>query len=224
MTNTTARFEPGGSANGHVLTGQGWLPTEPVPLPDAPMSRKPIYKGWTSKILLALTALAAMVAPFAVGATAAQAATSAVTDARGDVGHPLDIQSVTVRNGNTLSITIHHRSLAAGERISGWSGAYIDVDSRVAGPDYYIAGGLGTDYELYWTNGWKRGGLIGGCYYHEGLNYAHNSTVFTLGRRCLNGASFRATKVRVSAVAGAPRRTSDWAPGWHRFSPWVALN
>ena len=151
----------------------------------------------------------------------AQADNRTFGDPRGDVLHGMDITRVTVHNARPLVVTLQHHNVS--ERAGAWSGVYIDVDSS-PGPTYYIAGSVGGDYQLFWTTRrWRIGGTIGGCNYRQTYSTRTDTTRFTLARACLNGASFRATRVRVSAVAGVSGGRVDWVPAYHRLSAWVPL-
>lgn len=156
-------------------------------------------------------------------ATPAHAETRTVPDRVGDVRHGMDIRGMRIHNGpRRLVVVLRHREIS--ERAGAWAGIYIDVTPRTPGPDYLLSGGAGTHWDLLWTSGWRAGGILGCSQrYRMSFNYRLDRTRFVLPRTCLNGASFRATKVRVAARAGtgrAPR--DDWAPARHLLSRWVA--
>lgn len=165
-----------------------------------------------------------------VGSTAlamppAGAASGAFRDRAGDVPHAMDIRRVAVANGPRLIVTVRHRAVF--ESGGAWSGLYIDATpNRVASPDYYLAGSVGGDYQLFWMDGWKVGGKLGcpGGDYQYAFSTSTDTTRFSLARSCLNGATTRATKLRVAVIAGMSGRKTDWAPRWHKYSRWFALN
>ena len=172
------------------------------------------------KLLIGLAAAATAVV--IATPSIAQAASRTIPDTVGDIHYGMDIKTASVSNGKPLSITIKHRAISEGS----WSGVYIDVTpGHGNAPDFFVRGGIGGDYQLSWMNGWKIGGWLG-CPgpgdYHQYVSYKYDTTRFTLARSCLDGASFRATKVRVIAVAGRSGHTTDWAPGYHRWSEWIA--
>mgnify|MGYP003297241033 CR=1 FL=1 len=49
------------------------------------------------------------------------------------------------------------------------------------------------------------------------FDYRTETTSMPISRACLG----RPGKVRVSVVAADGGSRGDWAPGYHRFSPWV---
>ena len=59
-----------------------------------------------------------------------------------------------------------------------------------------------VDERFFWMKNWRDiGGRIG-CDYRASYSFRTDTTRFSLARGCLNGASFRATRVRVAAIAG----------------------
>ena len=167
-------------------------------------------------------AATAAVAASTLLAAPAEAATRTFTDPKGDVAHPMDIEWVKVHNARRLVVTLKHRNITAGEQRGGSSGVYIDVDRGNGNrPTYLIAGGVGTDYSFFIMRDWTRSLSTPKCRYRETLDYDRNLTRFSISRGCLNGASFEATEVRVSAIANVSSRRNDWTPGFHRWSPWI---
>ncbi len=176
--------------------------------------RRPLVAGLV--VLAASTCL--------LSVTPAQAAERTFVDRTGDVGHRMDVRRVHVANNHRLVVTVKHRAVT--QRSGAWSGLYIDVTPRRrASPDYYLAGSVGGGYQLYWMDGWRIGGTLGcpGGTYRYGYSTMADTTRFSLARSCLDGASTRATRVRVAVTAGVRDRPIDWAPAHHRYSRWVPL-
>ncbi len=174
---------------------------------------------------LAASLFALAVALSVATAAPAEAAQRLFVDRGGDVGHGMDIRRVNVANNHRLVATVKHRAVK--ETGGRWSALYIDVTpGRTPSPDYYLAGHVGGDHQLYWMDGWKIGGKLG-CpvgTYRYGYSTSADTTRFSLARSCLDGASTHANRVRVAVTAGARDRPIDWAPAHHRYSAWVALN
>lgn len=154
-------------------------------------------------------------------ATPVSADTAVVRDRGGDVRHGMDIRWVRVENGPSLVITVQHRAIR--ERDGAWAGIYIDVAARGRGPEYYLAGGAGTDYQYFLMDGWRISNRIYGCRYRQSFNYRLDRSRFVVSRACLNGANFQAGRVRVAAIAGTKKGRRDWAPAYRGFSPWIGV-
>lgn len=151
---------------------------------------------------------------------AARAETATHHDRLGDVRHPLDITRVAIKNRNALIVRIKHRDL----REAGSVSIFVDVTPKAHhSPDYMLTSGVGTHYDLFWMRSWDRtGGFVRGCWYDASHNYRRDITRFRVGRMCLSGATFRATKVRVAAIAANNRGANrDWSHGYRKYSRWL---
>jgi hypothetical protein len=159
----------------------------------------------------------------AVGSPAV-AAQHTIDDAHGDVLHGMDIQWVHVRNAkHWLYLTTKFRSIPRNPP-DAFSGVYIDVTpGNGSVPDYLITGGIGAGYSfIILDGGWLKFLAYPRCSYHESIDYGRDVTLFSVSRGCLNGASFEAHGVRVSAIGGMSGRHTDWAPGRRSYSRWIA--
>ncbi len=176
-------------------------------------TKSPLYAT-----LLVLAIAATMIVSTAVSA---RADTALVRDRADDVRHAMNIRWVRIENGPSLVVTLQHRAIR--ERDGAWAGVYIDVVARGRGPEYYLAGGAGTDYQYFLMNGWRVSNKIQGCRYRQSFNYRLDRSRFVISRACLNGASFEAGRVRVAAIAGIKNGRRDWAPTYRGSSPWIGV-
>ncbi|WP_207084735.1 hypothetical protein [Nocardioides sp. S5] len=149
----------------------------------------------------------------------AHAATASFGDPADDVAHGMDVRRVHVRNEDRFVVTVRHDALQE----DGSVGVYIDVTpQRRRAPDYLVSMNMFDGRWFEWMSSWGEPGGSIRCPYTTRTNWSRNTTRFSISRRCLNGASFEATTVRVSAVAGVADGPVDWAPGAFAWSQWVA--
>lgn len=161
-------------------------------------------------------AIAVMTAIGMTVPTAALGVTVGFSDARGDVSSGFDIHRVKVANERRVAVTVTHREL----RPSGGGGLTVYFDTRPLdpGPEFVASGGLAAtrDWNVYRTEGWTGSSSIVLCRIDMRVNYTTDTSQFVMDRACLSSPG----KIRVSVVAGGTN-ARDWAPGFHRFYPWV---
>lgn len=163
--------------------------------------------------LAAVTMLALGLAP-----SAAVAGTLTFTDPAHDIRPGLDVLSVRVSNESRVVVTVRHRDLrrAAGPSVQ----VYVDTNRRRLGPEFVVGVDRWEAY-LWRVRRWRAyGDAPLSCAMTAGLDYRREVTRVALSRRCLGYPG----PVRVSVEAYSQRSRHDWAPGYHRFSPWVPRN
>ena len=173
---------------------------------------------------LALTAGIAGVA----GTTPAVAATGTFADARGDVAHGVDLESVKVVNEKNIRVVVQHADLVRSFRSGASMTVYLDTDRSEAGPEFGFAGVLfeGGDYGLLRTvgDGWKLQdrAVPMTCSYRLRLDYAADVSRIRIARGCLDDPG----AVRVAVRAGGEQADGDIVRDWldapRALTPWVA--
>jgi hypothetical protein len=168
--------------------------------------RRGILAGW----------VASLVAASLIPLPAAVADTGSFGDPAHDIRAGADVLSVQVTNEGRVAVVVRHRNL----RRSATPAVSVMVDTYPNRPGPELSVDLNI-YELYvWrVRGWQRYGETPiGCPVTGGFDYRADVTrvVIARGGDCLRPRG----PVRVS-VAALGRSGTDWAPGFHRFSPWV---
>lgn len=145
-----------------------------------------------------------------------------------DLGHGVDLRSVTVdHGGRNVVVTTTHTDLVESFR-SGSSGAvFIDTDDSDPGPEYVLAGGffVGTDYALLDTDGFptkKWGEPVEGSYRMK-VDYDGETVRFRIARDAIGSPDQVRVAVRVAGTRpnGKDTRT-DWLGAPRSFTDWVA--
>ena len=147
-------------------------------------------------------------------ATAARARFADANDHRG-----FDIRVVKVAYGDALTVrVVHDGKVAIGQTYKFW----IDTKSKNAGPEYSFAFRPNSDFlRLRRIEGFSGSGSeVTGCDQARrasaNIFRPHRDVWARIAGRCLGAPS----RVRVSAQLVVSGR-DDWAPGFHRFYPWV---
>ncbi|QNN53011.1 hypothetical protein [Nocardioides mesophilus] len=172
----------------------------------------------TTTATLALATLAA--------AGPALAAERTFDDAKGDVAHGVDLQSVRLVNAKAVRVVVQHENLVRAPSSGAGMTVFVDTDRTDPGPEYAFSAGLfdGTDYMLVRTEGWnlRRGGTPVECDYQMSLDYAADTTHIRMARACLD----RPGKVRIAVRAGGQQpdgdQVRDWLGSRHEWTAWVA--
>lgn len=170
---------------------------------------------------LALAAIAGVTAP-------ATAATGTFEDARGDVAHGVDLESVKVVNEKSIRVVVQHADLVRSFRSGASMTVFLDTDRSESGPEFAFPSALfeGGDYALIPTvgDGWtfKRRAVPLTCSYELNLDFARDVTRIRIGRGCVDHPE----DVRVAVKAGGEQPDGDivrdWFDGPRAFTPWVA--
>jgi len=151
----------------------------------------------------------------------------AVSDAK-DLGHGVDLRSVTVdHGGRNVVVTTTHTDLVESFR-SGSSGSlFIDTDDANPGPEYVLTGGffVGTDYHLVSTDGFARSAVgepVEGSYRMK-VDYDQETVRFRIARDAIGSPEQVRVAVRVAGTRpnGSSTRT-DWLGEPRSFTDWVA--
>jgi hypothetical protein len=144
----------------------------------------------------------------------AAAETRAFSDPAGDIHSGADVRKVLVRNEAGVVVTVAHRDLRRAK--TPGVGIWFDTNRARSGPEFLAALNI---YETYFwpVRRWKVYGEAPlACPMSGGLFYKADITRVRVSRSCLG----RPERVRVSVSAGQSSR-EDWAPGYHKFFPWV---
>lgn len=181
----------------------------------------------------ALVAVASIALAASVAAPAG-ADTETFKDKKGDIKGGLDIHSVRVVNdGPRVTVRSTHRNLKYGPMVQGGSAAaYIDIAKGRKGPEFIIAGPVGSDgdYHISKVRRWK---MVGDPLRCKGLrfriNYKRDAVRFSATRRCMDRAyDHKVGKVRVAVRASQNRAhgqpKNDWWPKRRHLSKAVAAN
>jgi hypothetical protein len=155
-------------------------------------------------------------------AAPAHANTRAFTDRQRDAPRSIDILDAKVNNGDTKPTQVRVQVRFRNINLQGGNGYFLYLDTRPKhpGPEYrYVVGG--SEYEFYRMRTWRNPITALPCRDKVRIHHtAHADTLaFVIPRSCLGDAN----RVRISArgATSSPYR-QDWAPGFHRFYPWVA--
>ena len=182
----------------------------------------------TALVAVASIALAASVA------APANADTVSFKDKAGDIKGGLDIHSVKVDNdGPRVGVKTTHRNLRYGPKAPGGSIAvYLDIAKKRKGPEFIIAGPVGSDgdYHISKMRKWK---MVGAPLLCKGLrfriNYKRDIVRASAPRRCLDRAyDHKVGKIRAAVRASQSRKHGqpkyDWWPKRRHLSRAVAAN
>ena len=180
-----------------------------------PIVKHAIYRHRQRALFVAGTALAIVAS--GVAAIPANAATRTFSDAHADVGNGMDIHSVRVANGaRYLSVTTRHRSLQTGE-----IEIYVDTLASSPGPEFALFSIVKRDGDwmvVKLRRNWGSGTGPRDCNSNVRWSDWANTFTATLARACIGYAG----RVRISVRVLPSRGRIDWAPGYRRFTPWVA--
>ncbi len=186
------------------------------------MSSNPHTKRTIAAVVgLAVVAIGGLAGP-------ATAATGTFEDARGDVAHGADLESVTVVNEKNVRVVVQHEDLVRSYKSNASMNVYLDTDPAKPGPEFVFAGGLfeGTDYGLLPTvdGGWKhkRRAVPLRCSYESTIDYAADVTRIRMSRGCLDHPG--QIRVAVKAAGERPDGTivTDWLTGPRAMTAWVS--
>ncbi|UYM03801.1 hypothetical protein [Solicola gregarius] len=181
----------------------------------------------------ALAVIAAIALAASVSAPAG-ADTGVFKDKKGDIKGGLDIHSVRVDNdGPRVGVRSTHRNLKYGPKVRGGSAAaFIDIAAKRKGPEFIIAGPVGSDgdYHISKVRRWKMVGdplACKGLRFH--VNYKRDVVTFSAPRRCLDRAyDHKVGKIRAAVRASQNRAhgqpKNDWWPKRRHLSQAVAAN
>lgn len=169
-----------------------------------------------------VAALSATVLAFTAGAASAE--TARVADEVGDMGHYVDVSSVTVRHtADEVVVRVRHEDL----RRNGSAGlsVFYDVDASRKGPEFVLSGGLfdGTDYLLTGASGWKSNNEMVRCSYRMRVKYAKDVSVVRIDRGCFDDVMQVRVAVRASGEAASGAWRYDWA-GERRWGDWLVAD
>lgn len=174
------------------------------------------------------TALVATLAGVAVvlSAGVASAETARVVDALGDVAHPVDISTVTVRHTDrAVVVRVRHEDLR--RRGSAGLSVFVDSDAARNGPEFVLGGGLfeGTDYLLTGARGWRSDNRVVECSYRMRVNWDRDLSVVRMDRGCFDDAERVRVAVRASGETepGSTQWVTDWA-GEARWGDWLSAD
>lgn len=164
--------------------------------------------------------IAATAASLALTSVPADAATLTFYD--GNAPGSLDVTKVKVTNGTTnLTVTANVGSMTTEDKFYLW----VDTDAKNAGPEYRGTVMANTEwFKVRKVGSFSDSGkyLTGDCWV-QGKADIHSAPTVTwkIKRSCMkNPGKVRVTvKARYLAASGV---VTDWAPGYRKFSPWVA--
>lgn len=160
--------------------------------------------------------VASLMAGSLIASPAAFADTYSFRDPAYDIHAGADILKVRVTNERHVVVVVRHRNLrrAATPAVS----VMVDTNRRRPGPEFSVDLNINELY-VWPVRRWKTyGDAPVGCPVSGRFDYQADLTriVMARGDGCLRPRG----PVRVSVAASASSR-QDWAPGYHRFSPWV---
>lgn len=187
----------------------------------------PPLVGWKGCLMMKVrAAVVSVVSASAVvfSAGLASAETAQVTDAPRDMGHHVDVQSVTVRHtAQDVVVRVRHEDL----RRHGNAGlsVFFDTEADRKGPESVLGGGLfdGTDYLLTGASGWRSDNTMVECSYRMRVNFAKDVSVVRADRGCFDDAFEVRVAVRASGEAGSRKWRYDWA-GDRRWGDWLVAD
>lgn len=145
-----------------------------------------------------------------------------------DLGHGVDLRSVTVDHGDTfVVVTTTHTDLVESFRSGSSGSVFIDTDPTDTGPEYVFAGGffVGTDYALIRTDGFanqKWGEPVEGSY-RMTVDYDTDQVRFRISRDAIGAPEQVRVAVRVAGTRPNGRNTrTDWLGEPRSFTDRVA--
>lgn len=164
--------------------------------------------------LVSLTQLAPADAVPQGVAVGASRATATFADAAGDIDHGADLLRVRVANNRQVKVRVTHADLRPGWRSGSSLAVYLDTDLQEPGPEFAFVGGTfqGSDYALVPTDRWRLRQLSVPmrCSYDLDLDYAAETAVVRIARRCLGFPD----AVRVAVRTGGEQPDGDSVVDW----------
>jgi hypothetical protein len=143
-------------------------------------------------------------------------------DARGETGQSIDVWHVRIDNSTTsrnrVTVTVQFDQWFREDRVN----VFLDTKPRNSGPEYAFTS-QNRRFRIWRVPGWRpRNGRAIACQGVRASAFRRSDRVrISFLRRCLG----RPQAVRVSAMTRSfvPEFGffTDWAPGRHRFTPWV---
>jgi hypothetical protein len=150
-----------------------------------------------------------------VASPVAVADTHSFGDPAYDIRAGADVLEVRVSNERRVTVVVRHRDLRAAATPA--LSVMIDTNRSRPGPELSVDLNINELY-VWPMRRWQRyGDAPIGCPVTGGFDFRSDLTRLRMARG--DGCLPRGP-VRVSVAALGPSR-SDWAPGYHRFSPWV---
>ncbi len=165
-----------------------------------------------------LASLAAAALTVTAVASPAAAEVKAITDPTGDSNKSPkagDIGKVRVKHGpDKVRLTVRH---APGGRLTDFYDFWVDVDPENKGPELLVAASYDTEAASVYQvdsfgeyDGEKRCG--------RAATFEDKRVKAVFPRSCFDEPQ----RIRVATHTSSEEYPHDWAPGRHRFGPWVA--
>jgi hypothetical protein len=170
---------------------------------------------------LTLAALVGTAAP-------ALAAASTFEDAKGDVAHGVDLESVKVVNEKNVRIRIQHDDLRKSFRSGASMTVFLDTDPAEPGPEFAFPTVLfqGGDYGLIPTtgDGWSYGrrAVPMTCSYELELDFADDVSSIRIARGCLDHPGEVRVAVKAAGTQADGDIVTDWLGGRRQLTEGVA--
>ena len=170
---------------------------------------------------LALAALVGTAAP-------ALAATATFEDAKGDVAHGVDLESVKVVNGNSVRIKVQHADIVKSWRSGASQTVFLDTDPSKPGPEFAFPSVAyqGGDYALIKTrgDGWGFGrrAVPLTCGYELRLDFARDVSTMRIDPECLGNPGEIRVAVKAAGTQADGDIVTDWLGGRRQLTEWVA--
>ena len=181
----------------------------------------------TSTKRATLAAAGVALAAFVGTAAPALAATSTFQDAKADVAHGVDVESVKVVNEKNVRIEVQHADLVKSWRSGASMTVFLDTDRSEPGPEYAFPSVLfsGGDYGLIPTrgDGWGFGrrAVPMTCSYELNLDFAEDVSRIRIARGCLDDPGEVRVAVKAAGTRAGGTIVTDWLGGRRQLTEWV---
>ena len=179
----------------------------------------------TKRATLAAAGLA--LAAFVGTAAPALAATSTFADAKADVAHGVDIESVKVVNEKNVRIQVQHADIVKSWRSGASQTVFLDTDPSQPGPEFAFPSVAyqGGDYALIKTrgDGWGFGrrAVAMTCGYELKLDFAEDVSTMRIDRECLGNPDEIRVAVKAAGTRAGGNIVIDWLGGRRELTEWV---